>query len=148
MTYSCSDQSDRLAELLEEKGYTVHNGDATTGETVDDESGDDWWFTWVAKDCDLETGPTCADELLTWSSAMEHWFANAEIRTHLFTPMRYALDARERATVLAALRCYQQVRAECGGDIPDDLQDIADDGGTIEALESDDIDALCERINQ
>lgn len=145
MTYSCNDQSDRLAELLEEKGYQVHEGE---DEEHLELGQDAWWFTWTAKDRDDETGPTCIDEISAWSSAMEHWFANAEIRTHVFTPKRYALDNSEHATVLAALRCYQQVRAASGGDIPDDLQDIADNGGTIEALESDDIDALCERINQ
>ena len=30
--------------------------------------------------------------------------------------------------MLAALRCYQQVDSECGGDIPEDLLDIATDG--------------------
>lgn len=59
----------------------------------------------------------------------------------------HALDARELATVLAALRCYQQVSEQCGGDIPDDLQDIADCGGEIEPLEIDEIDELCERLN-
>jgi hypothetical protein len=57
------------------------------------------------------------------------------------------LDAREHATMLAALRCFQQVDSECCGDIPGDLQDIADNGGTVKRLAPDEIDALCERIN-
>lgn len=62
-------------------------------------------------------------------------------------PAARPFDEQELATVLAALRCYQQVRSQCGGDIPEDLQDIADNGGTLEALETDEIDGLCERLN-
>lgn len=62
-------------------------------------------------------------------------------------PAARPFDAQELATVLAALRCYQQVRSQCGGDIPEDLQDIADNGGKFEAFDDDDIDGLCERLN-
>lgn len=57
------------------------------------------------------------------------------------------LTPRELGTVLAALRCYQQVRGECAGDVPDDLADIATDGGAFAAMEADEIDDLCERLN-
>ena len=57
------------------------------------------------------------------------------------------LSPRDLATVLAALRCLQQVLAECGGDLPDDLLNIATDGDSFERLETDEIDDLCERIN-
>lgn len=58
-----------------------------------------------------------------------------------------ALSARELATVLCALRLLQEVHGECDGDIPGHLQDIRDDGDTIEALDLDEIDDLCERLN-
>lgn len=51
------------------------------------------------------------------------------------------LTDQETALILASLRLWQQVYAQCGGDMPDELQDIAGDTSEI------DIDALCERIN-
>jgi len=56
---------------------------------------------------------------------------------------REPLSEREIATVLAALRAWQQspMRGDCG------LDDIATDSGTVEALDADEIDDLCERIN-
>lgn len=62
-------------------------------------------------------------------------------------PAARMLDAEELATVLCALRCYQQVNGECGGDVPDDLEDIRSDGGKLEPLDMDEVDALCERLN-
>ena len=39
--------------------------------------------------------------------------------------MNTALDKRQTATVLAALRTMQQVRGECyGGELPDDIESI------------------------
>jgi len=48
---------------------------------------------------------------------------------------------REHATILAALR-YWQARTTIV-----DMMDIATNGGAIDALDGDEIDALCERIN-
>lgn len=58
------------------------------------------------------------------------------------------LNSRELATVLAALRCYQQVLELAGGDIPSNLLDIADNFGHTEALDITEIDDLYERLNQ
>ena len=48
----------------------------------------------------------------------------------------------ERATVLAALRLLQSTRH-----LPADIADIATDGGTLEPMTAEEIDALCEAIN-
>ncbi len=50
------------------------------------------------------------------------------------------LNARELATVLAALRLWQSVP-----DVPFELEAIADDAG--DRLTKDEIDDLCERLN-
>tara|TARA_R110000868_G_scaffold237132_9_gene491622 strand:+ start:31258 stop:31761 length:504 start_codon:yes stop_codon:yes gene_type:complete len=58
-----------------------------------------------------------------------------------------ALTAQELATILAALRFYQQ----CGMGNPENrsapIHDIATDGGTILDLDGDEIDQLCEKLN-
>jgi|GEM_PF-4966913 len=60
-----------------------------------------------------------------------------------------ALTARERATVLAALRSYQSVH--CNPAVYDeftaDIHDIATDGGTVEPLTAEQLDALCNRLD-
>lgn len=52
------------------------------------------------------------------------------------------LDSRENSTVLAALRWWQASVCPSW-----DAMEIASDGGNIEPLTADEIDALCERIN-
>jgi len=54
-----------------------------------------------------------------------------------------ALDDRELATVLAALRYWQREGWISGGH----EHDIATNGDTLEPLGADEIDALCERLN-
>lgn len=55
------------------------------------------------------------------------------------------LDEREAATVLAALRHWQR---GLGDDVEtSEVDDIATNGGTLEALSEAEIDALCERLN-
>ncbi len=53
------------------------------------------------------------------------------------------LSKRELATVLAALRNYQRDIEGVNGDIAD----IATDSGALQALNSAEIDALCENLN-
>lgn len=53
-----------------------------------------------------------------------------------------ALDGPEAATVIAALRFYQQ--AEC---LPSYIDYIASDNGQYAPLDDTEIDELCERIN-
>lgn len=48
------------------------------------------------------------------------------------------------ATMLAALRLWQLQRDR---DIPGGLMTIATDGNTLERLDNDEIDVLCERLN-
>lgn len=55
------------------------------------------------------------------------------------------LTARELATVLAALRIYQQALHLNGGEPPADVHDIACEAGL--PLSVDEIDALCEQLN-
>lgn len=56
-----------------------------------------------------------------------------------------AFDSRQIGTILAALRYYQQaIEAE---KLPDNIDDIASDFGTVVPLNAVDIDELCEYIN-
>lgn len=55
-----------------------------------------------------------------------------------------ALSNRQMATMLAALRLWQLQRDR---DIPGGLMTIATDGNTLERLDNDEIDVLCERLN-
>ncbi len=52
------------------------------------------------------------------------------------------LDARELAAILAGLRIIQ------AQGVPDEIDDVATDGGAFDVLDDDDIDDLCERINR
>lgn len=57
------------------------------------------------------------------------------------------LDSRELATVLAALRLWQQEIGEFHPDIKEEHLDIATDGGTLDELTVAEIDSICHRIN-
>ena len=56
------------------------------------------------------------------------------------------LSPRDRATILAALRCYQ---ASLDGRpaFRDDIEDLASNGGELKPLSSREVSDLCERIN-
>ena len=60
--------------------------------------------------------------------------AELEVLKRAFPKRRYPfvveLTERDHSTILAALRTFTDVRAECGGDLPDDILDIATNGGT------------------
>jgi hypothetical protein len=60
---------------------------------------------------------------------------------------RRKLTDRELATVLAALRVYQQALAMNGDLPPRGADEIATDCGELEPMGADEIDALCESIN-
>jgi hypothetical protein len=63
-------------------------------------------------------------------------------------PRRAYFTARELATVLAALR-YWQREGQSGNSVDTEPeQDVATNGGTLEPLAEDEIDALCERLNR
>ena len=62
-------------------------------------------------------------------------------------PTLHHLDDREHATVLAALRCYQETVAQSDEPMPERFNDLATNGGKLNALDADAIDALCERLN-
>lgn len=57
------------------------------------------------------------------------------------------LTVRELSSVLAALRLLQCELATARGSLPEDVWDIATNGGTHHALTHDEIDALCQRLN-
>jgi hypothetical protein len=62
--------------------------------------------------------------------------------------MLLELSDREHATVLAALRYWQgEILADQFGRFPPEIEDIASNGGTVQALDVGEIDTLCERIN-
>jgi hypothetical protein len=56
------------------------------------------------------------------------------------------IKAREVATIVAALRIYQQSLAMNGGEPPQDVHDIATDSASCSPMESDEIDDLAEAI--
>lgn len=60
------------------------------------------------------------------------------------------LDARELAAILAGLRSLANcVIADDESDMTsEEIGDVATEGGTFEALNVEEIDALCERINR
>lgn len=58
-----------------------------------------------------------------------------------------SVDAAELATILAALRFYQQAGQGDPTHRSDSIQVIATDGNTQISLDAEGIDALCERIN-
>jgi len=58
------------------------------------------------------------------------------------------IDKRELATILAALRVYQDGNVQAGQEITDEwIREVATDGGTLKPLNSDEVGALCERLN-
>jgi hypothetical protein len=59
---------------------------------------------------------------------------------------RYLTRAEYNA-IVAGLRCLQQVREQCGGDLPPDLQDILVNECGDEDLDDLDIDMLCEDLD-
>jgi len=67
---------------------------------------------------------------------------------HPTTPPVMSLNRRELATILAALRFHQDENLQGQRAIADlAIRNIATDGGTIKALSSREIDALCARLN-
>jgi hypothetical protein len=61
-------------------------------------------------------------------------------------PVCIRLNRREHATVLAALRHWQQTYRECLEELPE--WGIATDEGALEPLNPDEIDRLCARLNE
>ena len=58
------------------------------------------------------------------------------------------VNARELATILAALRFHQDENLRNCPDIPDEvIKDIATDGGSLKPLNFNSVSRLCERIN-
>jgi hypothetical protein len=63
-------------------------------------------------------------------------------------PDQLQVDARELATILAALRFHQDENLQGRSEIADlTIKDIATDGKTLQALSFQEIDALCQRFN-
>jgi len=63
-------------------------------------------------------------------------------------PTLLRVDARELATILAALRYHQAENLQDTAAIADQaISDIASDGGTLKPLHSAEIDQLCQRLN-
>lgn len=56
-------------------------------------------------------------------------------------------DRRERATILAALRYWQRKTSMSNSDSTQE-QIIATDGGTLEQLDYDEVEALCDKLNR
>ena len=68
--------------------------------------------------------------------------------SHLKKEFTLAVDGRELATILAALRFHQDENLRTGPGIADQaIEEIATDCGSLEPLDFDDVSRLCERIN-
>jgi hypothetical protein len=63
-------------------------------------------------------------------------------------PALYALTPEAHATVLAALRGYQIELQRLDGAVPENLREIATNGGAVQPLDGKQIDQLCESLNQ
>ena len=81
------------------------------------------------------------EEAYTWGIQHGTFVAGAEDRL-------LDLDGRELATILAALRYYQAENLQADGEAADQAAgEIASDGGRLQPLTREEIDALCERLN-
>ena len=68
--------------------------------------------------------------------------------SHLEKQFALDVDERELATILAALRIYQDEYFRIRPDIPDQaIKDIATDCGALKPLDYSEVNKLCERIN-
>ena len=68
--------------------------------------------------------------------------------TKLKDTVKLAVDERELATILAALRFHQDENLQSCDDIPDTaIKEIATNGGSLKPLNFDEVARLCERIN-
>lgn len=145
MSYSCSDQSDLVIQLLTEKGYNVEL-------QVDDKDGSDHWhFTYNDPEAkgDVECGDYFHSELAAWSSALENYFERTDIEFHSVLgeeAMHEAFDARQLATIRCALRMYRDVDSEAAGDIPEDYENLRTTDGAFESLDPDEVEDLIARL--
>ena len=63
-------------------------------------------------------------------------------------PIAIRIDERELATILAALRFYQDENIQGGQVIPDEfIEEVATDGGLLKPLDFQEVSRLCERLN-
>ena len=63
-------------------------------------------------------------------------------------PIAIRIDERELATILAALRFYQDENIQGGQVIPDEfIEEVATDGGLLKPLDFQEVSKLCERLN-
>ena len=68
--------------------------------------------------------------------------------SHLKKEYAIAVNGRELATILAALRFHQDENLRTGPGIADQaVEEIATDGGSLKPLNFEDVSRLCERIN-
>ena len=115
---------------------------------------------WFCVSCGLDAGTAAAERRLEafndwWARGGDHagdnkaverlaWFAGYQFGKGQ-APARAAADLQEKrevATVLAALRCWQQFDK-----LTPELLEIATSCGEHQPLLNEEIDALCERIN-
>ena len=107
----------------------------------------------------LGNTPIDAMKALDWQLEVD---GQGDTRTHGGTPASHVpciipkahrpdhldVDARELATILAALRFHQDENLQGRSEIADlTIKDIATDGETLQALSFQEIDALCQRLN-
>ena len=84
---------------------------------------------------------------VTFLETLELQHLDTEI-TPLKEEFTLAVDERDLATILAALRFYQDENLRGRTEIPDrKINDIATDCGTLKPLNFDEVSRLCEKIN-
>lgn len=118
MTYSCSDLSDTVVQLLTQAGYTVHTDQTEHLPVPGPVPEEGWWFCWTDGNVDVESGPTVESELLAWVSALEHWFENAKIPVHTGPTSNLAI-----ADVLVLLDQKCNASFACGSWDPNESDD-------------------------
>lgn len=146
--------TDRLEEAFDTHIYDRENGDepdANCEYTLAIKVGRDALAGIVAP------APDRSDllvRLLEWADHMGGWEAPIwdEVKASTRAPAPSdpaipALDARELATVLAALRFWQSRETVFASHVSEPLEEIATDGGTLLPLTVEEIDDLYERLN-
>ncbi len=84
---------------------------------------------------------------VTFLDSLELQHLDTEI-TLLKDEFTLAVDERQLATILAALRFHQDENLQGRTEIPDSrIDDIATDCGTFKSLTCEEVSTLCERIN-
>lgn len=95
-----------------------------------------------------ETRTFCAPCEEAYTIGVQHGRKVAEAKAAQAGHAGLRVNDRELATILAALRFYQDGNLQDGRQISDEwIIEVATGGGTLKPLNADEVSALCERLN-